>query len=416
MILRSILCLSVQIHLSRWMYGLLYLDCLETYLRWIQADLDRRGHSNLCTACRIWSVRRHICAECEQIWAKGRITIELHPRVIQVSCDTSVRWIQADLDGRGQQIQRHGTHLRWMSADLYRRAHQNLFTSYCDWNVMRHICAEYRRIWTEGDNTIYVPLIVFEVSWDTSAHDAGGSGQRRTSKFISAIRIYIYSNFRVVMSSKKRRQIYVQLVVFRVSWDTSVLNTGGSGQKGTTQFRYSLSYWQRHETHLRWMSADLDKRVHQNVFPSYCDWSVLRHICAECRRIWSRRVYGVASASRIDTIIGLFCKRALYKRLYSAKETCNFIDPTDRSHPIAQKKPLLFLSQHHITSLHITSHHITSHHITSHTYNIIRHHMTSYYHKKKMFCCPLLTNYAITWSEFLCTYLVWISYVTRIEI
>jgi len=44
--------------------------------------------------------------------------------------------------------------------------------------------------------------------------------------------------------------------------------------------------------------------------------------------------YGVALVSRIDTIIGLFCKRALQKRQYSAKETCNFIDPTDCSHPI----------------------------------------------------------------------------------
>ena len=38
--------------------------------------------------------------------------------------------------------------------------------------------------------------------------------------------------------------------------------------------------------------------------------------------------------SRIDKIVGLFCKRALQKRQYSAKETYNFIDPTDRSHPI----------------------------------------------------------------------------------
>ena len=31
-------------------------------------------------------------------------------------------------------------------------------------------------------------------------------------------------------------------------------------------------------------------------------------------------------------IIGLFCKRALQKRRYSAKETCNIIDPTNSSH------------------------------------------------------------------------------------
>ena len=31
----------------------------------------------------------------------------------------------------------------------------------------------------------------------------------------------------------------------------------------------------------------------------------------------------------------LFCKKDLEKRRYSAKETYNFIDPTDLSHPIA---------------------------------------------------------------------------------
>jgi len=34
--------------------------------------------------------------------------------------------------------------------------------------------------------------------------------------------------------------------------------------------------------------------------------------------------YGVATISRLLKIIGLFCTRALYKRLYSAKETYNF--------------------------------------------------------------------------------------------
>ena len=33
-------------------------------------------------------------------------------------------------------------------------------------------------------------------------------------------------------------------------------------------------------------------------------------------------------------IIGLFCKRALLKRLYSAKATYSFKEPTNRSHPI----------------------------------------------------------------------------------
>ena len=42
---------------------------------------------------------------------------------------------------------------------------------------------------------------------------------------------------------------------------------------------------------------------------------------------------GVATVSRIDQITGLFCRRALYKRVYSAKETYNLIVSTNRSHP-----------------------------------------------------------------------------------
>ena len=45
--------------------------------------------------------------------------------------------------------------------------------------------------------------------------------------------------------------------------------------------------------------------------------------------------YGVAMISRLLKIIGLFCKRALQKRRYSAKETYNFAKPTNRSHPIS---------------------------------------------------------------------------------
>ena len=43
--------------------------------------------------------------------------------------------------------------------------------------------------------------------------------------------------------------------------------------------------------------------------------------------------YGVATISRRLKIIGLFCKRALQKRRYSAEETYKFKEPTNRSHP-----------------------------------------------------------------------------------
>ena len=45
--------------------------------------------------------------------------------------------------------------------------------------------------------------------------------------------------------------------------------------------------------------------------------------------------YGVAT-SRLFQILGLFCKRAPLKRWYSAKETYNFKEPTNRSHPIIE--------------------------------------------------------------------------------
>jgi len=46
-------------------------------------------------------------------------------------------------------------------------------------------------------------------------------------------------------------------------------------------------------------------------------------------------LYGVATTSRLLIITGLFCERALIKRWYSAKETYNFKEPTNRSHPIS---------------------------------------------------------------------------------
>jgi len=44
--------------------------------------------------------------------------------------------------------------------------------------------------------------------------------------------------------------------------------------------------------------------------------------------------YGVATTRRLLKIIRLFCKGDLYKRRHSAKETNNFTEPTNRSHPI----------------------------------------------------------------------------------
>jgi len=53
--------------------------------------------------------------------------------------------------------------------------------------------------------------------------------------------------------------------------------------------------------------------------------------------VFSHKTYGVASISRLLKITGLFCKRALKKRRYSARETYNFKEPTNRSDPIAHE-------------------------------------------------------------------------------
>jgi len=38
---------------------------------------------------------------------------------------------------------------------------------------------------------------------------------------------------------------------------------------------------------------------------------------------------------KAESLVGLFCKRSLQKRQYSAQETYVFKDPTNRSHPIS---------------------------------------------------------------------------------
>jgi len=72
-------------------------------------------------------------------------------------------------------------------------------------------------------------------------------------------------------------------------------------------------------------------------------WSRTGIFCCECVETqticvatdictWTMSYYGVATISRLLKMIGLFCKRALQKRRYSAKETYNFKEPTNYSH------------------------------------------------------------------------------------
>ena len=69
--------------------------------------------------------------------------------------------------------------------------------------------------------------------------------------------------------------------------------------------------------------------------------------------------YGVDTISRLLKITGLFCKRALQKRRYSAKQTYNFREPTDRSHPIREihRLNLCLLRMRYFRSIHRTASH-----------------------------------------------------------
>jgi len=85
-----------------------------------------------------------------------------------------------------------------------------------------------------------------------------------------------------------------------------------------------------------------------------CLWSrhissscIVRTLCSDWLKfvIWWLRLsyYAVATISRLHKIVGLFCKRALKKRLCSAKDTYNLKAPAIRSHPIRLScPPLLF--------------------------------------------------------------------------
>ena len=106
---------------------------------------------------------------------------------------------------------------------------------------------------------------------------------------------------------------------------------------------------------LHWFKIGRDSRMcsasrHAILFPDssplWCDVCVQEVVGERIRarlflfcwlpllQIYVLVIYGVATISRLRKVIGLFCKRALQKRLYSAKETYDFKEPTNRSHPI----------------------------------------------------------------------------------
>ena len=101
------------------------------------------------------------------------------------------------------------------------------------------------------------------------------------------------------------------------------------------------------------------------------------HVC-ERGSCW----YGVTLVRRIDEMICFFCTRALWKTQYSAKETWNFIDPTDCSHPIssrwltASSLARYLWNTWHVTATHC-NHALQQHAATTHCNNTLQQHVAT---------------------------------------
>ena len=115
--------------------------------------------------------------------------------------------------------------------------------------------------------------------------------------------------------------------------------------------RYSIYYhtWMSHVTYMsrvmyEWVMSYVNESIPCmneacHVLMTHVTQQRIRVNKSRHTREWSWYTlefscYGVATISRLLKILGLFCKRAPWKRLWSATETYNFKESTKRDHPI----------------------------------------------------------------------------------
>jgi len=106
----------------------------------------------------------------------------------------------------------------------------------------------------------------------------------------------------------------------------------------------------------------------------------------------------VATTGRLPTNIGLFCKRALYKWLFAAKERFVFKETTTHSHPTSSKRDLYCLIQKRPILCHSKETYIPTNESTKETYTHTQHASASSSCCCSCSCCTWCAR--CTWQKF----------------
>ena len=91
-------------------------------------------------------------------------------------------------------------------------------------------------------------------------------------------------------------------------------------------------------------------------YPVFCLNNQTKELLSELKSFSDVRYNGVATISRIDKIIGLFCRILALLYGSSAKETYNLIDPTNISHFIAHEPGSMSACFHKCNTTYVTYH------------------------------------------------------------
>jgi len=138
-----------------------------------------------------------------------------------------------------------------------------------------------------------------------------------------------------------RKSTFWSLVKKKKNSEKSVLSSfhiAHSGASGLFFFLRKSTFWSlvketnfsKVSTIVLWHSTFRREQTFADVCPDFC--------MLYC---------GVTTSSRLLQMIGLFCKRALWTRRYSAKETYHFKEPTNRSHPTHEMTIVVYIKWIH---------------------------------------------------------------------